>query len=423
MNKRKVPNPTFKRDAAKARRPLTLRYATSSLKGIFCHGRQLDQISNRNISVSLVSTMISRLFSVALVCFALQLSGCAVHKGAVQTQESQTLRGVPVKITSISVPSGINQNVQYSAGSVWATHASMSGFHKTIRIDPKSHQVTKLSRPWTAGFADLLVDERSIWFSDGMTKFTGRGDLYRLDIETNQVTATIEAAGTPFDFGDGAIWAYNPETRIVSGIDTKNNQVRTQLASVTQGFSYHDSFAFGAGSIWQLTYKDDVSAMQLAGGAIPPSVVRRIDPYTNKVIAELPIGPYRPSDRIRFVGGAIWVLGERDKGGKPFATRIDVKTNLVVATIPLVRSVERVCAAHSAPKTPVIWNGDIWVATFCSTVSRVPYILVKIDLQTNQVTDELRLPIAGGIPGNPLLATGDGALWALIEDSVIRVDL
>jgi len=370
----------------------------------------------------LASFVLRCLSGVALVCFALQLAGCAAHTGAIQTPVSQTLQGMPVKTTRISVPSGLYRYVQYSAGSVWATRGSMSGFHKTIRIDPKSHQVTELSRPWTFGGTDLLVDEHSIWFSDGMTKSTGRGDLYRLDIETNQVTATIEAAGIPFSFGDGAIWAYNPRTRIVSGIDTKNNQVRTQPVLVTQGSDYLNSFVFGAGSIWQLTYKDDVSALELGRGAIPPCVVRRIDPHTNKVIVELPIGPYRPSDQIRFAGESIWVLGEFDKGGKPFATRIDVKTNLVVATIPLVRSLERICAVHSAPKTPVIWNGDIWIATYCSTESRVPYVLVKIDLQTNQVVDELRLPIVGGIPDNPSLATGDGALWAFVGDSVIRFD-
>lgn len=279
-----------------------------------------------------------------------------------------------------------------------------------------------LSRPWTAGFADLLVDRDSIWFSDGMTKITGHGDLYRLDIETNQVKATIEAVGSPFALGDGAIWAYNPQTQTVTGIDAKNNQVRTKTTLVAQGSKYHESFAFGGGSIWQLTYKEEVSALQLAGGEIPPSIVRRIDPHTNKVTAEIPIGPYRPSDGIRFVEGAIWVLGELDTGGKPFATRIDIKTNLVAATIPLVRSMESACAVHSMPKTPVFWNGGIWVATFCTSISRAPYILVKVDIETNQVTDELRLPVDKGSPDHLRLAVGDDSLWGVDGSSAVRLD-
>ena len=265
-----------------------------------------------------------------------------------------------------------------------------------------------------------MVAEHSIWLSDGLARYAVSGDLYRVEPGTNQITATIEAVGTPFASGDGAVWAYNARTRVVSGIDTKTNQIRTQL--VTQGGPYDDYYTFGAGSIWQYAHVGDVSSWQLVRGAIPPSVVRRIDPSSKKVIAEISIGPFRPTDKIRFVAGAIWVLGWRDKSGMAFATRIDVKTNLVAATIPLVRTVTG-CVEHSLPKTPVFWNGGIWVSTFCTAVGRLPGILLKIDLQSNQVTDQIGLSaFEGHLGGQPELAAGEGALWGFDGRSAIRFD-
>lgn len=363
-----------------------------------------------------------RTLSASLACCALLLSGCATTPaGTVQTQAIETLRGMPVKITRISVPAaGMSSNAQVAAGAVWAAAPGMFG-HKTIRVDAKSYRVAELSRPFTAGLADLLVDDHAIWFSDGMTKaFAGRGDLYRVDPDTNQVTATIEAVGSPFASGDGAVWAYNLRTQVVSGIDTTNNQIRTRID--TQGGPYDVSFAYGAGSIWQFAYEGDASAWQLTNGATPSSVVRRIDPQTTKVIAEIPIGPYHPTDRINYVAGAVWVLGERDNSGMAFATRIDVETNLVAATIPLTRTVTG-CVEHSRPRTPVFWNGAIWVSTFCTDVGRLPGILLKIDLQTNQVTDQMNLSdFEGHRHSQPALAAGEGALWGFDGVSAVRFD-
>lgn len=373
-------------------------------------------------AVGPVRTKFSRQLGASLVCLVLLLAGCAAPTGTVRTQESQTLRGVPVKITSIPVPNQRYVDAQGAAGSVWAAHGSMSGFHKTLKIDTRSHQVTLLPRPWTSGGADLLVADSSLWLSDGATRLTGNGDLYRFVIETNQPIATVKAAGIPFGFGDGALWAFNPRTRIVSGVDTKTNQVRKELPLAAQEWRHGESFTFGDGAIWQTAFLEDVSALQLAGGVVPQSVVRRIDPHTNRVIAEIPIGPFLAADRIRFVAGAIWVLGEREKKGKPIATRIDVNTNAVVAAIPLTRSMESACGLVSAPKTPVLVKGAVWVATFCSTIAQVPYVLLKIDLATNQVTDELRLLSHKGIPENSSLATGDGALWAFDGPSAVRID-
>lgn len=378
----------------------------------------------------------NRRLGILLAYCVLLISGCATAStSTVQSQVIQTLQNKSVKATRTFLPS-VFTHTQVADGSVWAVKQNWF-FPSHAKINLKSYQITEFSRPFSVNGINLLVDEHSIWFSNLMTSISGRGDLYRVAQDNNQVIATIEAVGAPFAIGNGAVWTYNNHTQKVTGIDVKNNQIRTQF--VTLGDTGEESFTFAAGSIWQLGYEGDVSKFRLSNCdltyplfcVIPPGVVRRIDPQTKKVIAEIPIGPYYPSDRlrtqrpsenIRFVAGAIWVLGERDNSNKSLATRIDVKTNLVEATIPLVRSMEGKCSVHSFPKTPVFWNGGLWISTFCTDKGGMPSVLLKIDLEKNQVTDELGLPTYRGFSGQPALVAGAGALWGFDGRSIIRFD-
>jgi len=352
-----------------------------------------------------------------LSALAALAAGCATPLGSIETlerhietQETHTARGEPIKITSISVPDRSDQ-LQVASGAAWTIVPSMSGMHETIRIDARTYQVTALPRPFTAGMADLLVGERSIWFSDGVTRFTGNGDLYRVDIDTNRIRATVEGAGTPFADVEGTVWAYNWRTRTVTGIDTKTNQVRSRI--VTQGRGEPRYFAFGEGSIWQFATEGEVSTWQLVRGAAPPSLVRRIDPQTNKVIAQIPVGPYRAWTGIYFVANAVWVLGDRHDRGGAVATRIDPAANRIAAEIALPSST-LYAPVNALPQTPVFWDGGIWISVFVAGNS--PSLLVKIDPRTNLVADEISLPISkysfGGETG-AILAGGEGALWAI----------
>lgn len=350
------------------------------------------------------------MLAVALA-IVLLAAGCATPIGNIQTLESRRMQGVPVQTTVISVPCN-SRGVQVAHGSVWALSHSMAGMHKTLRIDAKSFHVAELPRAFVAGVPDLLVAEGSLWFSDGLTPVTGRGDLYRVDPDTNQVTATIETVGAPFAIGDGAVWTYNLRTKKVTGIDAKTNQVRWTVSTLGRGERRY--FAFGDGSIWQFAHQPEVSTLALVRGQPFPGVVRRIDPQTNKVIAELPVGPYRGSTDIHFVDGAIWVLGERYDHDGGVVTRIDPRTNLVAATIALKSAVGPYTAVSTGPRTPVLWSGGIWVSTFAvASAGGLRSLLMKIDPRTNQVADRIVLSRVGSpLPGQGL-ASGEGALWAL----------
>ena len=343
---------------------------------------------------------------------ALLLSGCATTPtGTIQTDVIPTLHGRQVQITRVSLPLSApgHGNVQAAAESVWATEPSPLGRHKNIRVDTTTYQVTELSRPWTAGVADLLVDGNSLWLSDGMTKLTGRGELYRIDPATNQTLAVIKDAGSPFANGDGMIWAYNLRTGVVSGIDPSDNQVHTQL--VTTGSSGAADFAFGAGDIWQYVRGDGVNS------------VRRIDPDSRETVAEISVALHHTTDRLRFVAGAVWILGELAQARNrflPVAVRIDAESNLVAETIPLERSLT-VCAVHANPMTPVLWDGGLWISTFCSNIHRVPGVLLKIDLQTNKINDEIILsPLKGHPGGQPALAAEADSVWGFDGRSAIK---
>ncbi len=373
-----------------------------------------------------------RLLSASLGCCAFLFSACAtVPIGTVQTHVIQTLWDSPVKVTRIYLGHSVNANVQSAAGYFWVTKDGLFS-PKTIRIDLKSNEATELSRP-RSGVLDFLVDENSIWYTDGTT-------LSKVDIETNQVTATIEAAGIPFSLGEGAVWTYNRRTQVVTGIDTKTNQIRTQLA--IQGRPYDPgSFAFGAGSIWQFAYAGSASWWQehgtnlLTNQSTPlPGVVRRIDPHTKKVISEISVGlfttaadPHVSPDRIHFLAGAIWVLGKDAESTilnpghiAPFVKRIDVETNRVTATILLepirVTASEHnaTCLDYSTPKTPVFLDGGVWISMYCGWSQSA---LLKIDLQANQITEEFILKF-----NHPGLAATEGTLWGFGWDSAIRVD-
>lgn len=352
--------------------------------------------------------------AILLVACAALLAGCATQPETLQTQPTKTLQGTPVKITRIPLSISATQRGQVAAGYIWATNTSLLMGHSTVRIDPKTYQAVSLTRPMIWGFADLLVDEKSIWFSDGMMRLNGSGELRRYDIKSNQLMATIEAAGSPVTFGDGAIWAYNPAARTITGIDANTNQVRTRIDLPNQGWRYHESFTFADGSIWQSAYRDDVSASDITHADLLDRVVRRIDPYSKKVLAEIPIGNSRTAGDIGFVGGSIWIVGVHGGFATPIAIRIDVRTNKIVAEIPMVRSKDvGWCPDFPFPSTPVLFRKTLWISTSC----RGRQVLMQISPKTNQVIDELVLPMSG----NSLMVSDD-ALLMLAGDSLIKIE-
>src|SRR5262249_30275579 len=138
------------------------------------------------------------------------------------------------------------------------------------------------------------------------------------------------------------------------------------------------SIAAGEGGVWVLTDRK--------------GVLSRIDPATNRVVAEIPV---KPNSFAAIAGfGAIWVTNTGEPRGTENGSvqRIDPKTNNVVATI----------SVRSQPRFLAVGEGAVWVLNQRDgTVSR-------IDPETNEVAATIETGVAGA--GGDI-AAGEGFVW------------
>jgi YVTN family beta-propeller protein len=139
-----------------------------------------------------------------------------------------------------------------------------------------------------------------------------------------------------------------------------------------------------------------------AGGGLSlvrPNNVGVIDPATNKIVAEVPVG-IRPGP-VAFGSDAVWVgnIGDRT------LTRIDASTLTGTGTISL---------DDRTPTGIAFGEGALWVAHgFLGRLSRV-------DPQFGRVTTTLEL---AGQSDTGAVAVGGGSIWAVFgESTVARID-
>jgi YVTN family beta-propeller protein len=132
---------------------------------------------------------------------------------------------------------------------------------------------------------------------------------------------------------------------------------------------------------------------------IKPNHVGLIDPATNEIVAEVPVG-IRPGP-VAFGAGSIWVGNLQDRT----LSRIDPRERATAATIGL---------ENRTPTGIAVAQGAVWIAHgLLGSLSRV-------DPQFNQVTDKLEI---AGRSSEGSVAFGSGAVWAAYGDSTFaRID-
>src|SRR5262245_29392873 len=119
-------------------------------------------------------------------------------------------------------------------------------------------------------------------------------------------TATIEVKGYPdwLEIGFGSLWVSNPGLGLVQRIDPKTNKIVAEVkvnrpvAAMTTGY----------GSVWVASRGDK-------------SIVR-IDPKTDKAIASVPVTVADSEGSIAAGEGGVWVLTDK----KGVLSRIDPQT-------------------------------------------------------------------------------------------------
>jgi len=237
-----------------------------------------------------------------------------------------------------------------------------------------------------AGPGQLALGEGALWLLSG-------NSVSRIDLDTNQVVASIPVGEFRIDLttGYGAVWA--AASGIVLRIDPQTNQVS---ASIQPAASLNlNGIAAGAGSVWVSSADEET--------------IFRIDPGTNQVIAAIHIG--LSSQQIAVTEDAVWVANlkftHNDEGtwvpspGAPNLVRIDPITNEVSAGIPLDCDTRNLAVDVSA----------VWIP--CA----VAPVVYRIDPLTNQVLARI------AIPGRSRkIASDSNAVWVTTGNTLTRID-
>jgi YVTN family beta-propeller protein len=256
------------------------------------------------------------------------------------------------------------------------------------RIDPSRNRVTA-EIPVGAGPAAVVSGFGSLWVAN-----LDDANVTRVDVSRNRVVRTISTvvAPTGLAIGEGAVWAVGADgivRRIDPGFQAVVAGVRTfKPGSLLTAGPAAGAVAVGDGAVWVAS-----------GGYGATPYVSRIDPRSNKVVAKLPTG--NAPGGVATGLGSTWVSDSFENT----VTRID-SSNVVVASIP-------VGAVGHGPNAIAVGARAVWV------VESLDDEIVRIDPQTNAVTTTI--PVGRHPTG---VAVGAGAVWVTNghEGTVSRID-
>jgi hypothetical protein len=229
--------------------------------------------------------------------------------------------------------------------------------------------------------AAIVVPLALLWPLGDGSRETGVGD--RDGRSTVGGRVALEPGITDAAFGDGSVWVVGAGG--VTRVDAVTDRILARID--VPGTGDYGEIAIGEGSVW-------VTAPDLRGDGSRGNLVR-IDPSTNEVVSTINVGG--PISGLGIGGGWIWVT--RPEAGPGTLFRIDPQTDRVVDDHRVGMS----------PGSPVYAGGYVWVPSTEAGSSNS-----KIDPGSGNVVDVLS--------GPPIVAAGDGSLWAVGSDSVFRLD-
>ena len=238
------------------------------------------------------------------------------------------------------------------------------------------------------GVPDWLAIDEHVWVSN-----SPKNTVHRLDPKTNTVAATIEVGKHPCSglaVGFGSLWVPNCGEKSGDRIIDRNLarvSLKDGKVEATLPFEVPESeggLATGAGSVWVMTDRK--------------GTLTRIDPATNKAVAEIDVAP--GSFAVAFGEDAVWVTSTE----KNVLTRVNSHTNVVEETI----------AVGPRPRFLAVGEGSVW------TINQGDGSISRVDVKTNKVV----ATIEAGIPGGGgEIAVGDGSVWVTsFEYPITRID-
>jgi YVTN family beta-propeller protein len=213
------------------------------------------------------------------------------------------------------------------------------------------------------------------------------------------VIATLSGIGgaIPAGFNEGiavddtAVWVHNAEQATVVRVNPKTNQV---VATIPIGHG-PGNVRLEAGFVWVLNHDD--------------GTVSKIDPQTNTVVATIALPP--PLGFLGASPGAVWMANRRE--GK--VMKLDPQTNQVVATI----------AIADGPAWMTYAAGSLWVCD----LEAEQYGVTRVDPKTNAMVAQIDVGSSQGYKCGGITASSDEAIWAGLQDSsqtyrlgLVRID-
>jgi streptogramin lyase len=271
------------------------------------------------------------------------------------------------------------------------------------RLDPRSGEEEAVSKlkGFSANTVEGTFGAGSLWVCKG--DWEAAADVVlRVDPETNRVVDRISVESpTGLAFGHGSVWATSSGHGTVSRIDPKTGEVAAEI-EVGRG-AVDIATDERTGDVW-------VAGLLLKYGAdIHPedskdNKLSRIDPATNRVVAEIPIAANSREGGAQSVAvgeGAVWA---QSADGRLF--KVDPATNKVVGDVPL--------GEYSSDLE--VYGGAVWATVQASSGTR----LVRVDPSTVHVvaSEHGREPANGGY--GPL-AAGGGYVWLTSGGGLARV--
>ena len=229
------------------------------------------------------------------------------------------------------------------------------------------------------GAPDWMVIDEATWVSNSPLN-----SVARMDPKSAQfVTVTVgKEPCSGLAAGFGSLWVPNCGDSTITRVGLKDAKVQATFP-LTIGDS-EGGVATGAGSFWILTD---------ARGTLA-----RIDPDTNKVVAEIYVPP--GSFAVAYGEGAIWVTSTE----RNVVTRVNPYTNLIEASVPV----------GPKPRFITVGEGGVW------TLNQGDGSVSRIDPKTNTVAATIELGVPGG--GGEISA-GEGSVWVTaMEYPLTRID-
>ncbi len=261
-------------------------------------------------------------------------------------------------------------------------------------LDPKTGELLA-TIPFGTAPSSIAVGEGSVWVLDADDR-----TVSQIDPKERAVVRTFSTGSTPTDLavGAGGIWMGNGVRHERTALPESVSRFDPESAVVDETIPLHRASDVALTLVGHNSLRPHLAVTDAAVWVVNPDLrVSRIDPQTNRVVADVP-GVRALS--IAASEGEVWIVNDEDQ-----VVEIDPRTNAASKPIPV--------AAESLTALAV-GAGAVWVADPAGGN------VLRIDPDPDQPLLHT-ISVEVGVGG---VAFGEGAVWATNEltDEVYRID-